>query len=102
LNKAARLGRSAFMSVVRLDGAFGLGERSDFDPTSGGLFGLVKSLNLEWEAVFCRALDLDPEMNADAAASLIVAELRDPNRRIVEVGYGSNGRTTLALEPETV
>lgn len=101
LNKAAVKGRAAFMTVVRLDGEFGLGERSDFDPTSGGLFGLVKSLNLEWEAVFCRALDLDPELKPDQAASLVLAELRDPNRRVVEVGYSANGRATLALAPQT-
>jgi hypothetical protein len=99
LNKAAGQGRSAFMAVVRLDGEFGLGKRGDFDPTSGGLFGLVKSLNLEWESVFCRALDLDPDLEAGQAASLVLAELRDPNRRIVEVGYGSNGRSTLILTP---
>ena len=48
------------MVVVSLDGEFGMGEKIDFDPISGGLFGLVKSLNLEWEPVFCRAVDLDP------------------------------------------
>jgi hypothetical protein len=102
LNKAAQNGRAAFMAVVRLDGEFGLGERNDFDPVSGGLFGLVKSLNLEWESVFCRVLDLTPEMDAVEAAGLILAELDDPNRRLVEVGYSLNGRATLALMPATV
>jgi hypothetical protein len=101
LNKAAGGGRAAFMTVVRLDGEFGLGQHGDFDPTSGGLFGLVKSLNLEWEAVFCRALDLEPNLDPVQAASLIFAELRDPNRRIVEVGYSENGRATLTLEPQS-
>lgn len=102
LNKAASNGRAAFMTVVRLDGEFGLGDRYDFDPISGGLFGLVKSLNLEWEAVFCRALDLDPTLPADQACDFILAELDDPNRRLVEVGYGPEGRATLALAAETV
>ncbi len=99
LNKAARLGRAAFMTVVRLDGEFGLGDRDDYDPTSGGLFGLVKSLNLEWESVFCRAVDLEPEIEAGQAAEFLLAELMDPNRRLVEVGYSSKGRATLVLEP---
>jgi hypothetical protein len=97
LNKAAINGRAAFMTVVRLDGEFGLGNRYDYDPISGGLFGLVKSLNLEWEAVFCRALDLDPSLPADQASDWILAELDDPNRRLIEVGYGPEGRATLAL-----
>jgi len=99
LNQAARQGRAAFMTVVRMDGEFGLGDFSDFDPISGGLFGLVKSLNLEWESVFCRAVDLNPEIAADKAVAFILAELMDPNRMVVEVGYSANGRATLALEP---
>ena len=98
LNEAAQKGRAVFMSVVRLDGEFGLGKSNDFDPVSGGLFGLVKSLNLEWESVFCRAIDLNPEIDADQAAELIINELMDPNRTVVEVGYSQKGRATLALE----
>ena len=98
LNAAAQQGRAVFMSVVRLDGEFGLGKSNDFDPVSGGLFGLVKSLNLEWESVFCRALDLNPDIDADQAAELIMNELTDPNRMVVEVGYSQKGRATLALE----
>ena len=98
LNNAAHLGRAAFLTVVRLDGEFGLGNRNDYDPVSGGLFGLVKSLNLEWESVFCRAVDLDPEIEPGQAALDLMAELQDPNRLVVETGYGPSGRTTLALE----
>jgi hypothetical protein len=98
LNNAARLGRAAFLTVVRLDGEFGLGNRNDYDPVSGGLFGLVKSLNLEWESVFCRAVDLDPDIAPEQAAQDLMAELLDPNRLVVEIGYGPAGRTTLALE----
>jgi hypothetical protein len=98
LNNAAHLGRAAFLTVVRLDGEFGLGNRNDYDPVSGGLFGLVKSLNLEWESVFCRAVDLDPEIAPEQAAQNLMAELLDPNRLVVEIGYGPAGRTTLGLE----
>ena len=98
LNDAASQGRAVFMSVVRLDGEFGLGNSTDFDPVSGGLFGLVKSLNLEWESVFCRAIDLHPDIDADQAVEFIMSELMDPNRMVVEVGYGQKGRATLALK----
>jgi len=99
LNAAAQQGRAVFMSVVRLDGEFGLGNSIDFDPVSGGLFGLVKSLNLEWESVFCRAIDLNPDIDSDRAAEFIMNELMDPNRMVVEIGYSQNGRATLALVP---
>lgn len=98
LNQAGLLGRAAFMSVVRMDGEFGLGSGSDFDPLNGGTFGLVKSLNLEWESVFCRVLDLHPQIGAAEAVGIVLNELRDPNRTLVEVGYSEQGRATLALE----
>jgi hypothetical protein len=97
LNAAAEAGRAAFMVVTRLDGAFGLGDEDDFAPVSGGLFGLVKTLNLEWEAVFCRAIDLSPALDNEQAVHCILAELHDPNRLIAEVGYTSNERSTLAI-----
>lgn len=100
LNSAASNGRGIFMSVTHLDGEFGLGGNIDFDPISGGLFGLVKTLNLEWEPVFCRAVDLDPKYDIEEASKRIVAELMDPNRLITEVGYSfENGRQTLIVEP---
>ncbi len=97
LNRVAINGRSAFMAVTRLDGEFGIGLTGVDHPTSGGLFGLVKTLNLEWEPVFCRAIDLDPEMKAEPSVQVILSELHDPNRLITEVGYNSQGRTTLVI-----
>jgi acyl transferase domain-containing protein len=100
LNQAARRGRSCFCTVVRLDGAFGLGRHINFGPISAGLFGLTKTLNWEWQQVFCRAIDLSPTIDAQEAAHNIIAELHDPNRYITEVAYGAQGRVTLisALE----
>ncbi len=98
LNRAAKQGRSAFVTVARLDGEFGLGGGPDFEPVSGGLFGLVKSLNLEWEAVFCRGVDLSPALDAEQSVQRIMAELFDPNRRITEVGYTLDKRSTLVVE----
>jgi NAD(P)-dependent dehydrogenase (short-subunit alcohol dehydrogenase family) len=95
LNEAAQAGRSFFVTVVRLDGAFGLGQESDYSALGGGLFGLTKSLNLEWEPVFCRAIDLSASISPTQAAQHIVAEMYDPNRLITEVGYGAQGRVTL-------
>jgi acyl carrier protein len=97
LNQAAEKGRAVFMTVTRLDGEFGLGEASDFTPIQGGLFGLVKTLNLEWEAVFCRAVDLSPALDTGRVVNCILAELHDPNRLITEVGYTQTERSTLVV-----
>jgi hypothetical protein len=98
LNSVASPGRAAFMTVTQLDGEFGLGRETDFNPISGGLFGLVKTLNLEWEPVFCRAVDINPALTASQAVRCILAELHDPNRLITEVGYTTTERSTLILE----
>ncbi|MBD2515424.1 hypothetical protein H6G93_10450 [Nostoc sp. FACHB-973] len=102
LNQAALTGRSCFLCVARLDGEFGLGTSIDFSAISGGLFGLTKTLNLEWENVFCRAIDLSPELNPQTSADCIITELHDPNSLILEVGYNSQGRVTLTSETASV
>lgn len=88
--------RAAFMTVMRLDGALGLGGGGAFSAVVGGLPGLAKTLWLEWRGVFCRALDLAPTMAPDNAAAIVAAELHDPDQGLVEVGYGAPGRVTLA------
>ncbi|AHJ27705.1 type I polyketide synthase [Nodularia spumigena CS-584] len=101
LNQAAESGRSCFFTVARLDGEFGLGQKTNFGAISSGLFGLTKTVNQEWEPVFCRALDISPDLDAQTAVEHILAELHDYNRLVVEVGYSSQGRTTLICEPES-
>ena len=98
LVQAAAVGRSCFLTVTRMDGQLGLGGKTDFSPLSGGLFGLTKTLNLEWEPVFCRAVDLHPDIPPKQAARHILAELHDPDLRVVEVGYTPEGRFTLTVE----
>ncbi|WP_315790680.1 SDR family NAD(P)-dependent oxidoreductase [Fischerella sp. JS2] len=101
LNQAANQGRSCFLTVAHLDGEFGLGYKINFGAISSGLFGLTKTLNQEWQAVFCRAIDLSPNLDAHTSVNYILAELYDPNQLIVEVGYSSDGRTTLICEEGT-
>ena len=98
LNKAALQGRSCFMTVARLDGAFGLAQKVNFGAIGAGLFGLTKTLNLEWESVFCRGIDLSLDLDAEESAQYIMAELHDSNHYITEVGYSSQGRVTLSTE----
>jgi NAD(P)-dependent dehydrogenase (short-subunit alcohol dehydrogenase family) len=102
LNEAATKGRSSFLTVTRLDGEFGLGAKNHFGVITGGLFGLTKTVNLEWEDVFCRAIDLHPQLDEKKVTENIIAEIHDPNRLIVEVGYGLQGRSTLVGEKSGV
>ena len=98
LNAAAKFGRSCFISVARLDGEFGLGESHNFSAISGGLFGLSKSINQEWENVFCRSLDLNPDLDPETSVKNILAEIYDANLLIQEVGYSNKGRVTLIAD----
>jgi polyketide-type polyunsaturated fatty acid synthase PfaA len=91
-------GRRFFMTVARLDGSLGL-RGEGFGVVDGGLFGLVKTLNVEWRSVFCRAVDLSPKLDDERAVRSVLGELQDPDARIVETGYGEEGRVTLVEEP---
>ncbi len=102
LAEAARQGRSCFITVAHLDGQFGTGQTRNFGAVGGGLFGLTKTLNQEWSDVFCRALDLSPELDTEQSVQCILAEMHDPNRLITEVGYSFQGRTTLVCTPDTI
>lgn len=98
LNETAIQGRSWFITVSRLDGKLGVAGNPDVNPIQGGLFGLTKTLNLEWEKVYCRALDISPDLSPETTVQSIIAELYDPNQLIVEVGYNSQRRTTIVNE----
>jgi acyl transferase domain-containing protein/acyl carrier protein len=99
LNQLAKKERACFFAVVRLDGELGTAKTHNFSPISGGLFGLTKSLNQEWPEVFCRTLDLSPDLDADTTVKHILAELQDPNLLVTEVGYNKTNRFTLVAEP---
>lgn len=98
LTEAASQGRSCFITLAQLDGMFGLSGKGQFSAISGGLFGLTKTLNLEWQSVFCRSLDISPEFDEATTAQILLGELHDPNCLIQEVGYTPKGRVTLDCE----
>ena len=90
--------RCTFMTVARLNGAFGLPVDVDdtenaagFSPVAGGLFGLVKTLRAEWPSVFCRAVDLRPNSES---VDCVLAELHDPDKEIAEVAYATDAEGT--------
>ncbi len=94
---AAKNGRSAFLTITRMDGRLGTKANVEFDPITGGYSGLVKTLNFEWQDVFCRSVDVSPLLNDEKVAEIIWAELHDPNRLLREVAYDQEGRFTLSL-----
>ena len=95
-------GRPCFITLTRLDGALGTTVEADYGVIAGGLFGLVKTLSLEWDGVFCRAVDVQPSASGDQIADHILAEIHDPNRLLTEVAYGTRGRTTLTAHTNGV
>ncbi len=67
-----------FTTLSFMDGSLGFGTTPVTNPLSGGLSGLIKTADLEWEQVACTALDLpaDPEFTmaqADVMIQLMTA-----------------------------
>lgn len=84
--------RLSFIAVSRMDGELGVSGRKPFTIFGGSLSGLIQSLGREWPEVFCRFLDIAPELSATDAAALILKELADPGIDLREVGYDSKGK----------
>jgi acyl transferase domain-containing protein/NADP-dependent 3-hydroxy acid dehydrogenase YdfG len=100
LRVAGKQGGAVFLTVSRLDGAFGLlGLDAQRDPVDGGLAGLTKTAAHEWPEVHCKALDLAGDFaDAGAAAAAIAEEmfLAGP----IEVGLTPTQRHTLERRAE--
>ncbi|MFC4517109.1 beta-ketoacyl synthase N-terminal-like domain-containing protein [Streptomyces ehimensis] len=96
---AARGTRAAFVTLTGLDGRLGYAGAGG-DPVAalaGGLGGLVKSVALEASSLFCRALDVSPELSADAIGAAFLAEVSDCATDVREVGWDGTLRRALVL-----
>lgn len=100
LTKPVKTARNSFLVVTRINGQLGFGDPRYSSPITGGLYGLVKTANIEWKNVFCRSIDIDPDMDEAYAAEHIVTELSDADYRLTEVGYIEDKRSTLIAEVE--
>jgi polyketide-type polyunsaturated fatty acid synthase PfaA len=96
--------RLCYFTVSRLDGGFGYLDNDQLataELNQAALSGLSKTLSHEWPQVFCRALDIANNLDANAFADAIVAELFDIDGanasvdRLNEVGISQQGRVTL-------
>ena len=83
-----------FMTVARLDGELGMGGVK-FPAVSGGLSGLTKTASAEWPEIFCRFVDLHPEIKSEKATGLILQEINDSDLRLKEVGYSFYGKSRI-------
>ena len=91
--------RSLFLTVTRIDGRLGLEDHQVFQEGCG-FSGLVKTLHKEWPPVFCRSLDLSPELSQEQQVISILEEMHDPDQGLVEVGLGSQGRVTISRKQQ--
>ncbi|MFE0465082.1 SDR family NAD(P)-dependent oxidoreductase, partial [Kitasatospora sp. NPDC058965] len=102
LRRQAAGGRAGFVTVTRLDGAFGLTGVAEQLTPAGGYGGLVKTLAVEAPELFCRAVDLAPGLTAERCAELVLAECQDVQPDPVQVARSADGRRhrlTLAERP---
>ena len=95
LTEKPQEGRNFFISTSYMDGQIGTAGLNKFELNQGGLNGLIKTINLEWEEVFCRAIDFNPDMDDAKGAQALIDEAFDPDLSVTEVGYSSLGRMTL-------
>lgn len=95
LRAAGPQGGALFMTVSRLDGAFGLDDLdAGRDPLDGGLAGLAKTAGHEWPDVHCKAIDLaDDFADANETAAALVEEMFRSGP--AEVGLARNRHRTL-------
>ena len=80
-----------FIVVSRMDGEIGMGSR-EFSAISSGFSGLTKTASVEWPEIFCRFIDLHPEIDIEKSSQLILQEINDSDLRLREIGYCLSGK----------
>ena len=91
------LERFSFLVITRIDGQFGFNSSELFDYYSAGLFGLVKTLKLEWPNALCRGIDFHPEIPPDVVSLRITDEIMDSQIDLTEISYLEDSRYTTNL-----
>jgi len=103
-------GDGRLLTISGMGGRFGRERLASAEPAfpgGGGLAGLVKTLNLEWNAdaasagFIGKALDLDPTDDPEQLATWVLRELALPGGRR-EVGYPAGVRTVFRTVPASL
>jgi acyl transferase domain-containing protein/acyl carrier protein len=104
LRVAGQQGGALFVTVSRLDGAFGLVDLdAGRDPLDGGLAGLAKTAGHEWPHVQCKALDLaDDFADANEAAAALVEEMFRSGPAEVGLARGRQRTLERIVQPLTM
>lgn len=85
-------GRAAFVTLTRLDGGLGLLGTAEAEAgLVGGVAGAVKTLAAEAPRLFCRAVDVHPELDREGLLETVLAELADAAVDTLEVGVDRTG-----------
>ncbi|TEW53001.1 SDR family NAD(P)-dependent oxidoreductase [Psychromonas sp. RZ5] len=91
--------RSSFVVLTRQGGDFATNKiEKKVDLIQAGLAGLVKTLDHEWENVFCRIIDIPSSYAANKVENIVISELNDKQTSPVEVGFNKEGRLTLVAK----
>lgn len=94
--------RRALLTVTAVDGA--LGYSGSVEPNVAavaGVSGLVKTFAVESPDVYCRAVDIDPNVSPEQAAECIISEAYDVDEGVHEVGINADcQRMTVSAGPE--
>ncbi|MDW6065626.1 phosphopantetheine-binding protein [Streptomyces sp. FXJ1.4098] len=93
--------RAGFIAVTRLDGALGYaGSGGEPDRAlAGGVTGLVKSLALEAPELFCRTVDLAPELTEEEVGGCLAGEIADAAVDLHEVARHPAGAVRRSWSP---
>lgn len=84
------------VSIVRLDGAFGLGSQLvDYQPMTASLSGLLKTIQLEWPETRCRVIDIAADRDFQPDIPDLIEELFLDGP--FEMGWSARGKVKLTL-----
>jgi acyl transferase domain-containing protein len=95
LAESSKAGGAFFVTVTKLDGAFGFGPLDPSrDPVHGALAGLSKTAAHEWPRIACKAIDIDPGVLRHVPHILVEEAL---TAGPPEVGLSAKGRVALQV-----
>jgi len=90
--------KKLFFQFLRMDGKLGVKGRSS-ETVLGGLFGLGKALNDEWEDTLVKTIDIQRECDTDTVLQYIVEEIFQGDSHFSEMGRDiAGGYYTLGLD----
>ena len=92
LHASVQNGRSAYLVLSRAD----TGNRLS-DAALGGVSGLARTLALEADTLFCRAVDVGSDLSDASVASVVTSEAADVDTTLTDVRYVAGRRSRSAL-----